>query len=235
MNNLNRLYEKVMLRENSNYNISSKFDTFNKRYFKGELTRISMGWNNRKNIGGSVTSRLNKKTDFYDPEKLMLSKFFEKNEEQLDGILAHEMVHVWQGQMTNKGDGVQHDSVFKKKLSEINSKTPFDVPISEENLFLIPSKKTGKNYAVVIMNENSIQVYSDSIKNDILENWDSVKKTAPSYFNSNKISLYMSNFAELENYPIKRKLVKKKNMVFYKLDSDLLDKIVKNSQLIKKW
>lgn len=146
-----------------NYNLQAKYDEFNAKYFNNELPTIPLGWRLLKNVGGKVSYTVGHKgpkpnprmvklgyakkyqNSFLVPDsmKLTMSTLKVRTEEGYDGVLLHEMIHVW---FIHNGDLEEsHGPAFKKKVEEISNLSGINVPMtdSEETEISVPAKPLG--------------------------------------------------------------------------------------------
>lgn len=93
--------------------LEEKFRSFNERFFGGELPvprfRIGRGARLLGSYGRGV---------------LTVSAYWDVPEVEIDKVLLHEMIHLWQEQSFGKAD---HGRSFKAKAAEINSATGYDI------------------------------------------------------------------------------------------------------------
>lgn len=93
--------------------LAEKFNAFNDRFFSGELVaprfRVGRGARTLGSYGRGV---------------LIVSAYWDVPEVEIDKVLLHEMIHVWQSQTLGKAD---HGRSFKLKAAEINAATGYDI------------------------------------------------------------------------------------------------------------
>lgn len=152
---------------NMQYDLERKYNEFNTKYFGGALPVIPLRWSNLKGKGGHVTydirakagtparrkhQRRQKENYEYVPNsaKMSISKVYLKDEAALDGILIHEMIHVYMAAVA----GLiyeNHGPDFEKMRREISTKAGFEIPLTDNtiNNVLNPSTKA-KEYVVMI-------------------------------------------------------------------------------------
>jgi hypothetical protein len=134
------------------YDLQGTYDKFNNAYFNGELPKIPVEFAQLKGIGGVVKAR----TTYTGPVKirngkqykaaprhmmahytklvpgsmiLQISSMFKRTPETIDGILLHEMIHVY---FYHIGDTAEnHGQKFLSKLREISRLSGIRVPLKD--------------------------------------------------------------------------------------------------------
>jgi len=125
LNNLMMLLEgEVNIGE---YDLKKYYDDFNKKYFDDELPNIPVQYVNSKKFGGWVDATRNKKTNEISVNRLVISKFFKRDEDNFIQILLHEMIHVWL-LYNNILERKQHGLAFKRKSREIEEISGVKIP-----------------------------------------------------------------------------------------------------------
>ena len=155
------------------FDLNSKYRHWNSRAFGGELPSLPLKWIRSKRVGGMVRASIRYDNPFdrrmgkgnITLKDLSISNFLKMDEARFDGIMLHEMVHVYNlgvlGINERRGG---HGSQFLEKRREVASKTGVDIPLTEDisNLELaedIPEKQVG----VVLAKKGSktlMQVFS---------------------------------------------------------------------------
>lgn len=156
------------------YNLEAKYRQFNAAYFGGELPAIPLKWGKLTTVGGRVNYRiewpngkpnprlvrLGYRSEYHgavvlmDSITLTLSNAFARTEEQFDGILLHEMTHVW---FVSKNDleGSNHGDAFKAKIAELTRRSGVNVPLVDEVDDLQLADKTAKPFTVVLLTKSN--------------------------------------------------------------------------------
>ena len=118
------------------YSLESKYQHFNHSLFGGVLPTIPITWNpNLKTASGRVRARGVDPWGFtgvhQDSIRMEISSLFKSSEDRLDGILVHEMIHVYF--MAVKNDGREnHGSNFMHMVSDLQHHVSFTIPISDD-------------------------------------------------------------------------------------------------------
>lgn len=136
--------------ENANYNLQDKFNKFNRELFNSELPNVPIQWSKLKNVSGKVEYKIIRKSPKPDARlvrigivdknkgvelvpnsvRIKISNLHKRTEEELDGILVHEMIHLY---MVSNGEYFEnHGSKFNAKLKELNAKTNFEIPLTDK-------------------------------------------------------------------------------------------------------
>lgn len=93
--------------------LAEKFQVYNGQFFAGELAaprfRVGRGARMLGSFGRGV---------------LTVSAYWDVPEDEINKVLLHEMIHVWQVQTLGKAD---HGRSFKIKAAEINAATGYDI------------------------------------------------------------------------------------------------------------
>jgi hypothetical protein len=149
------------------YNLQARYDEFNVKYFGGQLPKIPLSYKDLKNVGGKVVWNIdwvgpppNKRmvrlgyADKYKngvlrpgSMKMIISSLFKRTEEALDGILLHEMIHVYflsTGRLSE-----EHGVNFMNMVRKIRNESGIDVPRRDETEGLELAKD--KNVALGIL------------------------------------------------------------------------------------
>ena len=163
-NDLDEAHDSIM-----NYDIQKKYQEFNNKYFSGELPDIPISWTTRKGVGGLVTFKVRAKPGFAsrrkyerkdyrnyelvpDTMKMMISRSFLRDEKSLDGILLHEMIHVYMASIAGLV-GEQHGANFMKKLRELSATTGIDIPLTDDTTDAVMNPETKLKEIVVMLVE----------------------------------------------------------------------------------
>lgn len=142
--------------------IENKFNELNQSFFGGSLEvnfpfRISSTLRALGHVS-STGSTIN---------HLAISQDFEWTEAELEAVIFHEMIHVWQKQVYPKSKG--HDVYFKRKARELSKLSGIDIPLTGR----IKSTKIRRCKYLLIerKDKNEIVFCSDSNFSMFLEYW----------------------------------------------------------------
>jgi hypothetical protein len=165
--------EWINLFESTGYDLQAKYDLFNRLYFNGELPRIPLGWKKMKRTGGHVAytttpipgvtpNRYDKNAHLKlkpDTLALYLSPEYIRDEESLDGLMMHEMIHVYEA-IKGKFDE-NHGLTFlvmRRKLQELSG---MKIPLTDKVDGLELSDKTVKPvWAAVYIDKDGGYAYA---------------------------------------------------------------------------
>jgi len=162
----------------ADYNLDQKYRHFNHLLFGGALPTIPIKWSaSMKKASGRV---------LYVPEtfgyhvkpgslRMEISSLFQSTEERLDGIMVHEMIHVWF--LGVKNDGKEsHGPAFKAKLAELQHHCHFTIPLSDDITDLEMSDSVrSSEVGVVVMVKNGEKYGTFFGKTDWLKYRDRLK------------------------------------------------------------
>lgn len=118
----------------SSYNLHEKYKHFNRTLFDGKLPEIPITWSNSmKKASGRVLASYKPSTGnvIQDSIRMEISALFQSSTERLDGILIHEMIHVWFFGVKND-PYAGHGPSFKAKLAEIQRYVPDPIPLTDD-------------------------------------------------------------------------------------------------------
>ncbi len=129
----------------SKYPMEKQFAYWNRKLFDGKLPTPKFN-KKRSSVSGSMASLIDRRTRTLvdvDNWLLTINPKGKRTEEAWDGILIHEMIHLFfQFQFLNKPqmdykkllgrDG--HAEPFTKKVDELSRKVSFTIPITDEML-----------------------------------------------------------------------------------------------------
>lgn len=165
MKSYNHIFETYSINEATTniinlktYDLQKRYDYWNKKAFDGKLPRRlnKIAAKKMKHIGGTVKVRAvvsGYKKEIVDDLKsieLYISTQFTFNQDELDKILLHEMVHVYF--FTVKSRNINHGYDFIKKIKEISKKVKLELPETES---IMDTVKTEKKINVMIVKEPS--------------------------------------------------------------------------------
>ena len=184
------------------YDIQAKYDDFNQKYFGGELPRIPVEFAPLKSVGGVVKYRVTysgpvkivngkkvkaaRRSELHKYQTvdlgslvLQLSNLFKRKSEDLDGILLHEMIHVW---FISKGEhGEHHGYKFMRELRRVSVESGIKVPRKDDlgdaeltddtalkTVAVILVKKTDGGYMFALLSPNTARAVAAEQK----ERWE---------------------------------------------------------------
>jgi hypothetical protein len=167
----------------ANYKLQQKYDDFNRKYFDNTLPKIPVSFAKLKGMGGKVEYTVVRPAGTPEPNprmvrlglvdklaggtikpgtlKLTLSSLYMRNEQELDRILAHEMVHVY---MVTQGKfSEQHGPEFLRVAKELGKKMGVEIPLKDDVSNLVADSTQIKPIAVIILKKKDL--YSFAILN----------------------------------------------------------------------
>ena len=139
------------------------YDKYNELLFNNELpNNFKFKWTNtRKSVGLVRSVGLRKETkDGYimkneNISSFEISKEFNLSGDKIDGIIIHEMIHVWQIVKKLPYIGGDHGKYFMEKRDEIISKG-YDIPLTGECIdFVGDLMKKSKDFLYIVLNDDS--------------------------------------------------------------------------------
>lgn len=244
--------------------IRSRYDEFNRKLFGGELPgppMVTFKTNRRTRSFGRTVGKFSKGiakprvSNYYldsykDLESLKLlsfievqiSTFFNMEPAHFDGILAHEMVHVWC--FANGYIWGNHGAVFMEKLKKIQGKADFKIPTKDDIddlpksddaetpkrrvLGILMSKKNDMSdlsaMGVAIMSQKLIPK-NDKEAAEIAKNIGISKRMG-------MVSIYDLSTTLYASMPVQRA---SKRVRAYNCTQSDIDDIVKNGKLLSVW
>lgn len=219
-------------------NFKQMYDEFNRKYFENKLPNIPILIKPLKSFGGRVLvfgyPKSNKVGHIIG---LHMSSFLKSSLERYKAILAHEMIHVYVhsvlGIFQDEGDP-SHGKHFKEKLRELNTKTPFKIPLGDElddrEEEVSDSVKRKKYYVVIRIdntkqNDKKINIFSKELNFDELEILRNIA------FENKNVSFeyYVSDEKGLLTYKPSPKSVLYKSQ-WYSMDNGLYNTIKENGK-----
>ena len=225
MTNFKIFYEDI---EVSSIDLNSLYDQFNKEYFYNELPKIPIKLSSRTKQSGGWVDGKRQHDGTIIPISMTISSFFKRtNEDEVKGIILHEMIHVWQYINGLAGHGMD----FLNKLKELQKKVKFIIPLEDSvNNFEKSDmvKTTIKDVVLIFKNNNfSIVVCKNEMIKDnlfhILNSFGGMIK-----FDKVELFLIQSDEAVLNKYPIKTKW---KNIQIYRIDTETANRLKKGKIL----
>lgn len=136
-----------LLESAPDYDLQGRYDEFNRLYFGGELPRIPVSFKPLKTVGGKVEFSVQGQKN--DPRlirlgapkykhasmvpgsmKLVISSAYLRVPADIDAILLHEMIHVWEAAVA-KVFGENHAITFLNKRKELIAASGIDIPLTD--------------------------------------------------------------------------------------------------------
>ncbi len=199
--------------------IQNIFTKYNDLCFDGKLPipRISIG--QAKNYLGQLRYKVKKDKNgnptYYD-FSLNISKLYEMDQEKLEDVVTHEMIHYYI-HYNHIQDTSAHGVVFRKMMNDINTRYKRHITISDKSalpvandsqkaklhLVCVASLKSGDTGIAVCARSRAFEIYDELPRRyDILKlNW--YYSTAP-FFNrfkrTNMAKLYRVDKEEIEKH-----------------------------------
>ena len=192
------------------YDLAKKYAEFNAKYFSGELpTDIILEFGKIKGAGGAAfckivrngpPTRFNKYANCSAKPgtmRIRLSSTFEKSEVVLDGLLLHEMAHVYFYNIADFKEA--HGYKFMSLIRTLSEKSGINVPRTDSSADLELSDKNVKNKQLFVVlfekeGRTSITLLSPNFvannKEEIFKRYENVAR-----YSKAKLSLYF-----IENY-----------------------------------
>jgi len=218
----------------STYDLHGKYASFNSLYFDGKLPNIKLKWTNSSKLAGEVRVKYfvtmfkgKKIINSFEHLHLGISKYYIRDDGDIDGILLHEMIHVYLDTVgIHEGyNGIKHHGKeFMDKLKVVEKKSKIKISLTDNLPKAKLSKvadvgvvlaKTDKGYVIAVINKTTYNKNKDSL----------VSPTRWSFGNSLKSfrSGIVSNDL-IGDYPVQRSV---KNVGFYDVSAEVGDKLMK--------
>lgn len=215
------------------------YNKFNVLYFNSELpTDFDIRWIKSKVKGGVVNFSAFKK-----PQKLEkinylgISNYRPLTQEKLNGLMIHEMIHVYmciKNIIYTSGLDKSHGYQFMDKLKEIQSKVNFTIPLTEDS-YEINDHIKSKTFDILFWNNNikkTFSVYPENYlkehKNELIKKYEytlnCIRKTKKT-----DVLVVQSDDRYFLNYTCKRNL---NTQTFFKIDDEKFEEILKNGVLL---
>lgn len=227
----------------SNDELKDLYNEFNNKYFNGNLPDIEVKYGKIKGAGGVTQGKYNKKTKEVYPELIKITTYYKMTEEELYGIMIHEMIHVHLMSIGVHHDtGGQHGYKFKQKRKELLQKVNFHIPIDYKSYTaakLNHDQLKTKEYDVLIrrygnkdrcfitvFNKGVLEDNEDELR-DMLEYDAKVRRKEDEKF---RYVIVRSDIKELSMFPHKRK-ISRKTFNMYKPEPEVLDKLLHETVL----
>lgn len=221
-----------------NIDLNAKYRYWNDKAFDGLLPIIPVVWMKSKRIGGSVHGTYNRMTGVTISTKMDISEYLVTDEEKLDAVMLHEMVHVKMSvEFTGKDYGGQHGVFFQKYKREAEQKAGHDIAVSEDlSGWELSEDVEAKDYGVFLINrpngKTSMKVFNlNAFMRDLplMKEWIAAFDYAKEY----TAVWIVSKDRILLRYKIKNKF-KKWDNDWYPA-TDIQEKLIKDGKVICKY
>lgn len=230
---------------NENINIQSDqvlrdlYNKFNILYFNSELPdTLTIKWVRSKRCGGVVRCTYNSRTKtVLSIEYLCISNYRPLTDEKLNGLMLHEMIHVFlfhKNIVHTSGLDKTHGIEFKEKLKELEQTSGIVIPLMEES-FDISDHIKSQNFDVLfyIVGKQILMSifkfgYLEENKEDVIKKFEYTLSQKRKTSTVSVIALHSSE-RELLNYRCKRNI---KTMTMYDIEKEMFDRIKNNSEIL---
>ena len=221
------------------YDLQAKYDLFNSKYFEGKLPRIPLEFvdlpkGTSAQVIGRTTGVGRGKRLIPDSLRLQVSTKWKRSDEALDGLLLHEMIHVYF--MSSGNIKEQHGVYFRAMMRRISRESGIDIPLRDDDdtaelvtpvaakeygVLLIQSR--GKNSVIMMSAENA---YKN--KDELYRLWS--RRLAE------KVSLYTISTPMWTNLASTYRIARKLDAIPQMLTSQApLDDLIENGTLLFKF
>lgn len=233
--NVYKPYKKIFT-ENLKYinvpYLEKMYKIFNDKYFDGLLKTYPIKVKSLKNVGAKVVSRgVKNNISTWEIKEIVFSNQLIHTEEEVWGILLHEMIHV--KLIENKIFGYKggHDIHFNRELKNLQKYIKFEIPTEEDATYLQMNSDALKKkfYVAVILNTLTNITVLDFKLSDSMVSF--LKNFSIEWLEKYKPIVIISDNIELQKYPILRKL-KESNFKTYKIDKEIAEKIINEGKII---
>jgi len=243
-----------LLNESTNdlHLVKKYYDKYNTLYFEGKLPKnLPIAERSLKNAVAQVEATVLASTydrkfsnkiepDKIDIKQLTISSSFLLSEEQLQGILLHEMVHIklfTEGIFQTHGSNKSHGLEFLVMRRELQQRSGIHIPTTETSIDLIRVGKGKEKYGLMYKRINGpygVMMFSSKL-------WSTNKDGVMSYFYDYYHDYILKQYEEIfffkttdpafDGYPSSIK-IKPYGMKFYLVKNVDRDKI-KDSDIIR--
>lgn len=213
--------KSIHLFESEQFDLESEFNYLNKLLFDGKLEIVPLKWSNTKTRSGAmVGQRTVRGTGRHKVvveehiKHIEISKFYNKTLDQIRGILAHEMIHLYIFQQKIEDDG-HHGHQFMRLLKEINGKGIINVPLKDDAADDIPTDTTDLKKPVVVFESNDLtrnahlialidtSAFNPEVMESIISTIEYTSKVGKRDFD---VKFYESTDSILKKFPVKKKV-----------------------------
>lgn len=215
------------------------YNKFNVLYFNSELpTDFNIHWMKSKIKGGVVNfSAFKKPQKLQKINYLAISNYRPLTQEKLNGLMMHEMIHIYmciKNIIYTSGQDKSHGYEFMNKLKELQSKVDFTIPLTEDSNEINEHIKS-KTFDILFWNTNAKKIFSVYPENYLKIHKDElIKKYEYSLSIHRKttktdVFVVQSNDRFFLNYTCKRNL---NTQSFFRIDDEKFEEIMKNGVLL---
>jgi len=225
-------FSSYLIEDASTYDLHGKYASFNALYFDGKLPNIKLKWTNSSKLAGEVKVRYfatmfkgKKVIKSFEHIHLGISKYYARDDSDIDGILLHEMIHVYLDTVgIHEGySGIKHHGKeFMDKLKTVERKSKITITITDTlpkakvakvvDVGVVLIKRDNNNYSIAVINKTTFN-----------KNKDSLSPTRWDFGRSMKFRKGIVPNDMIAKYPVQRSV---KNVGFYVLDNDIGDKLM---------
>jgi hypothetical protein len=231
---LDRILELAgLIFESVDYDLQSKYDKFNNLYFEGKLPRIPMVFKPLKQVGGQVLGKSWRGELVPDSMRMEISSTFKKSEAALDGLLLHEMIHVYFFATGHLKEN--HGGKFLRMRRELTEKSGINIPLTDSTAGLETTEEVKiKPYGVILVEKDGSPSYAIVSEKFMLENSDALKKRWESMYRTYPVSAYIVTSEIVSTMALRNTVQRSIKLSYYFLkDAAILDNI-KSGKLIWK-
>ena len=152
---INRLKSLSGINEESvtDFNIKSKFDEFNKKYFDGAIPEIPITFSPLKSAGGKFQCVAKNNAVVPGTAKIVISSLFSRSEQSLDGVILHEMIHAFlafSGLLKEN-----HGPRFKSMQAKLSQASGIKIPLTDDSGMELSQSVPLKPLAVLVYKTSS--------------------------------------------------------------------------------
>ena len=195
--------------------IEKSFNSLNYMYFNGNLPMVTIKYCNSKSYMGMFCTQRNK------PHIIKINKHYNISDMDIEDILVHEMIHLWQH---INGYKDWHGRSFIKKMNEINSYGKHNVTITDKRRLETTNEiksKMKSQYILVFESVNTKFRYIARAEN--VNNLSSMHKILTEY---NKFSICKNvNAYEVKHEYVDSMRKSRKNVTTYTIEPEKWDSI----------
>lgn len=215
--------------------IEQTYNMLNKRCFNGRLRSYQINIvQTERFFGGRVTSLLNHMSGIRSVVLIEFSNFFDLTDDQLNGVVLHEMVHVSiieQGLIDNKS----HGRLFIQELKRVQALVSFLVYVDRLPEFMHVNKAVVHNahFMMIVFHViRGILVYPAKLKPDLIK-WAS-ENFEQGYLQKLEPMLFESDNVDLAQYPLLRTVPRSASQVKYSIAApEVLAELIQKAKRIQ--
>jgi hypothetical protein len=204
----------VMLLEMSEISsmpLNDWFDTYNKQIFDNKLPKIPIILRPLKASTGYCSATKNNRTGIVTPDKIVISNYFKREEEEIKAILIHEMIHLFhftQGFFLS--DKSSHGHHFDAMLKHAEKVTGLKIPKTDQPKDTeLSDRHKGKKLEVILLHRKGMETWSIAVysQGTFLKDSERLKEDMQGISDRNDvpIEIFESDIAEIFRYPRNRR------------------------------